>query len=278
MCIRRAVKGGHFYFIANRGTNAVESWMPLARPARAALVCDPLTVRTGAAALRASATGPEVRLALQPGGSVILRAFTDRAPASPAWNYCQPTGPAREITGQWRVGFLTGGPALPASYQTTRLGSWTDSTDSAAQAFAGPARYTLEFDAPDGGGRQWRLDLGSVCQSARVRLNGKDLGVLITPPFQVLTGPLLALNNVLEVEVTSVAANRIRDLDRRGVKWKSFHDINFVNLNYRPFDASNWPLADAGLLGPVTLTPVTDAPPAGAGFPGASVQGFKMTR
>jgi hypothetical protein len=25
----------------------------------------------------------------------------------------------------------------------------------------------------------------------------------------------------------------------------------------RPFDASDWPLTDSGLIGPVTLTPVT---------------------
>jgi hypothetical protein len=61
--------------------------------------------------------------------------------------------------------------------------------------------------------------------------------------------------NVLEVEVTSVAANRIRDLDIHHVQWKIFKDINIVNVNYRPFDASDWPLTDCGLLGPVTLTP-----------------------
>lgn len=265
MCIRRAVKDGYSYFIANRGTNAVESWTPLARPARGALVFDPLTGRTGAAALRAGAIGSEVRLALQPGASIILGTFTDRPPSGLAWDYSQPAGPAREITGQWRVEFLAGGPALPASYQTERLGSWADSTNSAAQAFAGTARYTIRFDSPEGAGRRWRLDLGTVCQSARVRLNGNDLGVLIAPPFQVPTGPLQARDNMLEVEVTSVAANRIRDLDRRGVKWRNFNDINFVNLNYRPFDASDWPLTDAGLLGPVTLTPLGALTPAGAG-------------
>ena len=59
------------------------------------------------------------------------------------------------------------------------------------------------------------------------------------------------------MEVTSVAANRIRDLDRRGVPWKIFRDINIVDINYSPFNASNWPLTDCGLLGPVTLTAVT---------------------
>ena len=63
--------------------------------------------------------------------------------------------------------------------------------------------------------------------------------------------------NELIVEVTSTSANRIRDLDRRGVKWQNFNDINFVNQDYKPFDAANWPLTDSGLLGPVTLTAVT---------------------
>jgi len=66
-----------------------------------------------------------------------------------------------------------------------------------------------------------------------------------------------AKDNLLEVEVTSTAANRVRDLDRRKVVWKNFYDINFVNMDYKPFDASGWPVADAGLLGPVTLRKLT---------------------
>ena len=67
--------------------------------------------------------------------------------------------------------------------------------------------------------------------------------------------------NRLEIEVSSTAANRIRDLDRRGVPWRTFRDINFVSITYRPFDASQWPLHDAGLLGPVTLQPLEPLSP-----------------
>ncbi len=95
-----------------------------------------------------------------------------------------------------------------------------------------------------------------------MRLNGRDCGTLFTPPFRVVVDNLKSTDNVLEVEVTNTSANRIRDLDRRGVSWQNFYDINFVNLNYRKFDASNWPLADSGLLGPVTLTPVQSVIPA----------------
>jgi len=73
-------------------------------------------------------------------------------------------------------------------------------------------------------------------------------------PFQIVLEDLLLEGNRLEVEVTNVSANRIRDLDRRGVVWRNFHDINFVNMDYRPFDASDWSIRDSGLLGPVTLT------------------------
>ena len=123
---------------------------------------------------------------------------------------------------------------LPEPLSTTNLASWTELGDTNTQSFAGTALYTLSFDAPGSvsspasGGtapdtlkrehQTYFLDLGGVCQSARVRLNGKDLGTLITPPFRVVVGNLKPKSNVLEVEITSVSANRIRDLDRRGVQ------------------------------------------------------------
>jgi hypothetical protein len=158
------------------------------------------------------------------------------------------------------VEFIEGGPALPGPIQTDRLRSWTQLGDAKAESFAGTARYSLEFRAPPEKAPRWLLDLGNVAQSARVRLNGKDLGTLFIPPFRVAVDSLKAEDNVVEIEVTSVSANRIRDLDRRGVKWKNFHDINFVGIDYKPFDASGWPLRDCGLLGPVTLVQVSEAP------------------
>jgi hypothetical protein len=132
-----------------------------------------------------------------------------------------------------------------------------------AKRFAGSAVYRLDFDMPAGAfgpdgtaAQQWRLDLGKVAESARVRLNARDVTTLWCEPFAADVGRFLTPgNNVLEIEVTNVAANRIRDLDQRHVSWKSFYEINFVNINYRPFDASGWPLRPSGLLGPVTLAP-----------------------
>ena len=267
--VRRSFDGGWNYFIANRGTTNFDGWVTIGRDAKSIVILDPMTGNSGVAATRQSAANStEAHLQLAAGESVILRAFADKKVEVPAWNYWQTNGQPVEITGPWNVKFLLGGPTLPADFQTAKLASWTTFPDTNTQAFAGTAKYAITFDAPGSESRlqaarvnaelqTYSLDLGDVRQSARVRVNGKDYGTLITPPFRMVVDNLKPTGNQLEVEVTSVAANRIRDLDRRGVPWKTFRDINIVDLNYKPFDASNWPLTDCGLLGPVTLTSVT---------------------
>ena len=95
-----------------------------------------------------------------------------------------------------------------------------------------------------------------VHESARIWCNGNDAGTLFFPPFQTRVGRFLHPGrNHLELDVTNLAANRIADLDRRGVPWKHFDEINFVGKDYKPFDASRWPPRDSGLMGPVTLQP-----------------------
>jgi len=152
---------------------------------------------------------------------------------------------------------VDGGPVLPKAFTTSSPAPWTGRSDDDADRFAGTAKYTLTFDAPDGASRHV-LTLGRVAESARVKLNGRELGVLFASPFAIETGPLRAKGNTLEVEVTNVSANRIRDLDRRGVEWKIFRDINFVGIDYKPFNASQWPVRESGLIGPVALQPVTN--------------------
>jgi hypothetical protein len=246
----------------------IDDWVPLAVSTASVQILDPLTGKAGVAACRAAAGQTQVYLQLAPGQSLLLRARTDSKTGEPAWTYWNKFGPSMELTGPWRVQFLAGGPELPAPYETQHLDSWTHAGDTNAQRFAGTALYTLIFDRPaldsDGPnliGGHWELDLGTVCQSARVRLNGRDLGVLFTPPFRVMLSEFRPAGNRLEIEVSNVSANRIRDLDQRGVKWKNFRDINVVNVDYKPFDASHWPLTDSGLLGPVTLSALAPGGP-----------------
>jgi hypothetical protein len=138
--------------------------------------------------------------------------------------------------------------------------SWTGQS-TAHESFAGTARYELDFDlpsAPDGASGDWLLDLGDVRETARVFVNGAEVDLLWSIPFRTRIDAkhLKPGTNTLAIEVTNLAANRIRDLDKRGVKWANFYDANVVNVNYKKMDAASWPVMPAGLLGPITLTPL----------------------
>ena len=254
--IRRTIEGGHVYFIANRGDQTVDNWITLAAPARSVELMDPMTGRTGLAQIKSNADKTsQVYLQLDPGQSMILRAFTSTVGQAPSWAYHHADGAPAPLSGPWTVKFINGGPTLPASFQTAKLDSWTTLGDADAQKFSGTAIYSTTFEAPDNRIGPWSLSLGDVRQSARVRLNGVALGTVFLPPFRVTVGNLRAKDNRLEVEVTNVSANRLRDLDIRHVPWKIFHAPNVLSVNGGALDASTWPLTDSGLLGPVTLIP-----------------------
>ena len=93
-------------------------------------------------------------------------------------------------------------------------------------------------------------------------LNGEVVAVLWHPPYRIPIGPYLKKGeNELQIEVANLMANAIADMDRRGEAWKNYF---FVNIHYRGFDASDWPVMDSGLAGPVTLTPLAFQPPSWA--------------
>lgn len=157
----------------------------------------------------------------------------------------------KAIEGTWKVVFIEGGPEFPGNVEMDNLQSWTEVEDAETERFAGTARYSLEFDWD--GETSAFLNLGKVMDCAHVFVNEKDYGSLLGPEYKVFVDNLKKGKNNLTIEVSNVAANRIRDLDRKGMVWRKFHDINLVNIEYEPFDASEWEIKEAGLLGPVEL-------------------------
>ncbi len=260
---RRGDDGARHYFLANLGRERLDRWVTLAVPARSAVLHDPTDGRRGAAGVRQEEGRTQVYLQMEPGQSLVLRALPGAADG-PAWEYLSPAGPPRALAGGWRVEFVEGGPALPRPADVRALTDWTEwpGDAEALRAFSGTARYTITFDRPAGDADAWALDLGRVCHSARVRLNGQDLGTLYARPFRLrLPDALPEKGNRLEVDVTNLMANRLSDLDRRQVPWRKFF---FVNIEYKPFDAAGWEPLPSGLLGPVRLVPLRRRPDAGA--------------
>jgi alpha-L-rhamnosidase len=261
--VRRQYDKGRYYFILNSGNDHFDGWVPLQTSARSVAIFNPMLEEKGMAEQRNSETGvKEIYLQLAPGESCILKTFDD-AVKTPVYGYFKKMDDANKIAGVWSVKFIDGGPELPANVETRELVSWTDFGGEAVKRFSGTARYTISFEKPKGDADGWLLDLGRVCESARVTINGKELGLLINPPYRIrIPKSLMGEKNSIQIDVSNLMANRIADLDRRKVNWKKFYNINFPSR--RPenrgadglFDASRWLPRDSGLIGPVTLVPV----------------------
>jgi len=247
---------------ANIRNRAVDGWIPIASDAKSVAIFSPMTGKIGLAAMRKSIAGTnEVYLQLDPGQSCILKTF-DTQIEGPLYSYIKTTGEPREIEGTWTVSFVEGGPELPQSVEIGRLGSWTQYGEEAVKKFSGTAKYSISFPKPSQRADGWILDLGGVCESAVVIFNGRDLGTLIGPKYQIrIPNELMRENNTLEIKVSNLMANRIADMDKRNVNWKKFYNVNFparLRSNRGPdglFNASNWTPRDSGLIGPVTLIP-----------------------
>ncbi len=252
--VRRDVGDGKVYYLVNHSREAVEGFISLGCSAKSILIMDPLSGEVGQAMIKPGSSDTDVYLRMKPGQAILLRTFNKRI-NEPYWPYFEPSGDPVSLTGTWEIDFLDGGPELPENAQMRELKSWTG-LGGRAEAFSGTARYTMQFINPDPEISDWLLDLGDVRESARVWINGEYLGCLWSVPFEIKTGKLSEGVNILEVEVTNLPANRLRDLELKGTQWKNFYDINMVNRHYRPFNATGWDPMPSGLLGKVTLAPL----------------------
>ena len=257
---RRVDALGRIYFVSNPTERAIEGWVPLDSRSDTIVAFDPMDGRHGRVNARASGTTREVFLQIPTGGSLIVAEST--APVRETFDAYRPAGEAVAVGGSWTVRFLEGGPRLPSRQTINRLVSWTTFGEDAA-AFSGTAAYATTFPRPQVSGEVWQIDLGRIAESARVRLNGRDLGIRIGPPFRVVVpASQLSAANTLEVSVTNLSANRIRALDLAGGNWKKFYNVNFpARLPENRgadglFTAARWEPLESGLLGPVTLTPL----------------------
>ncbi len=168
--------------------------------------------------------------------------------------------PPLTVKGPWRVRFPAGWGA-PDSITMQNLVSWTRCADPGINHFSGMATYQTTLTVPEswlGHGRKVYLDLGSLWAAARVRLEGKSVGVLWKPPFRVdITNHVRAGENRLEIDVANTWANRLigdahLPADQRFCR---------TNITRSGTPAKPWkeiPLRESGLLGPVQVIPAVE--------------------
>lgn len=214
-----------------------EIWDPVAGTLRNAAAFTPERKRT------------LVPLELPPHGSlfVIFRKPLFTQPPAGAVNWTEFT-PVLNIDGAWQVAFdpAWGGPE---SIAFPTLIDWTRHEDPGVKNYSGRAVYRIHFQAPEAvkaGGKRFHIDLGDVSHLASVRLNGRDLGVVWTPPFRVdATSALRTGDNLLEIDVANSWFNRVRYEQYE----KPATTLTKTNIRLKP----KLPAESSGLFGPVTL-------------------------
>ncbi len=152
-----------------------------------------------------------------------------------------------EIDTPWTVTFdpQLGGP--PSAVVFEKLEDWTKRPEPEIRNYSGPAVYQNKFDLPPPiKGQSVYLDLGAVSSLARVKLNGKDLGVVWCAPWRLdLGSAALAVENKLEIEVVNPWINRLLADEKlpkdQRIAWLA-----------SPAVTTQKPLP-AGLLGPVKI-------------------------
>jgi hypothetical protein len=256
---KRGSDGRSIYFLVNNKKEKFEGWLPLQTEAESAVLYNPMNGEFGKGKFKKGDNEvSEVYVQLAPEQSLIIEMHVQEVATAP-FNYYAATGVTVPLTGEWKINFTAGGPKLPAVVRNDSLASWTTFGAPDYTAFSGTATYTLSFHKPSQIAERWLLDLGKVKESADVYLNGKNLGTLIGPVYQLqIDNTLLQENNVLEITVSNLMANRIADLDRRNIFWRKFYNVNFParkNENRKDglFDASHWLPKESGLMGPVSL-------------------------
>lgn len=150
------------------------------------------------------------------------------------------------VSGSWQVTFHR--PDSSAFTVTMdSLTDWSTYPDTAVNYFSGSATYTLTLPQERlSANQRIYLNLGNLVALAKVKVNGKQVGGVWTPPFRLDMTDSWKDKNVIEIGIVNTWANRLigdhRLPPEKRTTW------TFVN----PYTAES-PLHSAGLLGPVHL-------------------------
>ncbi|MFA5814204.1 MAG: glycosyl hydrolase [Bacteroidales bacterium] len=183
-------------------------------------------------------------------------------------NFIQPVV-LLEVNTPWNVSFdpKMGGPA---TIVFTKLEDWSINSPDGIKYYSGIANYQTSIHLPENinseKNKDFFIDLGEVCNLARVRINGKDMGVVWTAPFHLkITDAVHPGSNEIEIAVANLWPNRLigdEQFPDDGIKndqWPAWF------LNNQPRTSGRYtftttdlydkdsPLLKSGLIGPVKI-------------------------
>ena len=128
----------------------------------------------------------------------------------------------------WDVIFRENGEHV----RTKQLFDWSQSDNDRIRYFSGHARYATTFTMKkqDMKHATWWLRLPGLKDVAHVWLNGVDLGIVWTEPYQVKLGKYLRQGkNTLEIEVVNTWHNALRGMDQGKAPYEGI----WTNAKYR---------------------------------------------
>ena len=259
--IRRKDPTGYHYFIANLSPKDINDRLPLAVSFKDAVWFNPLNGDI----IPASISGDSIDICLRSGESMILQTYdsilgnprNSRIPRRLS-SISSPSSQTSQIalSGPWTLTFTEEAPKVNKAFTLDKLQTWETLDDDSAKITMGTGVYTTKFklskkDDPKG---TWIIDLGDVRESARVYINGQFIGCAWSVPFVLDCKQALKVGtNELRIEVTNLPANRIADLDRRGIPWRKMEEINVVDINYKKTTYDQWEPMPSGLNSEVRL-------------------------
>jgi hypothetical protein len=266
--IRRKNPTGYHYFIANLNPKDLYTgvlYQELAVPFKDALWFNPLNGEI----TRAKIKDGKIQIELRSGESMILQTFDHEVPTDlpyrviAPYSICESTPDGfvdhevhKAIEGPWTLSFIEEAPRVGKSFTLDKLQTWETLDDDSCKVTMGTGVYTTKFKLSKKEAKtSWQIDLGDVRESARVYINGQFVGCAWSVPYVLNIKPnvLKAGDNELRIEVTNLPANRIADLDRRGVQWRKMEEINVVDINYKKTTYDQWEPMPSGLNSAVKL-------------------------
>ncbi len=262
--IRRRNDTGYHYFISSLQKNDVDAWVTLAVDAADAMIFDPMSGRKGKAMIRKNQVGAtEVKLQLRSGESCILQTYNQALTGDvQPWTYLTDAAETVAFNAPWSLSFPKSEPQVSETFRLETLKPWTALGNETLNTLRGTGRYTTTVNIPakmmKAGYADWVLDLGDVRESAHVKVNGQDAGTVFAVPYRLSVGQYLKKGkNVIEIEVTGLAANRIAQMDRNGEPWRKFKNANIAPLpgTDKVSDFKTWGTIPCGLNSEVKLIP-----------------------